>query len=189
VLLFSLDSEMNIPTAYATLLLLLASIILAVISLLKRKQVGSMVRCWSVLALGFLYMAVDEGWSMHEILIVPFRRWFRTEEIGIFYFAWVIPAIALVLVLGVLYLRFFLHLPRKTRLQFVSAAAVYLAGAIGFELIGSNYYYKHQVDFTYKMITTVEESLEMIGIILFIRALLEYLADTYGEVHFRFSNR
>jgi len=37
-------------------------------------------------------------------------------------------------------------------------------------------------DLPYGMIATVEESCEMAGVIVFIYALLRYLADNYGEV-------
>ena len=37
---------------------------------------------------------------------------------------------------------------------------------------------------TYSMMVTVEESLEMGGVILFIWALLVYIADNYKEVRF-----
>ena len=36
------------------------------------------------------------------------------------------------------------------------------------------------------MIPTVEESLEMAGVIIFIWALLKYIAENYKEVRFRF---
>ena len=39
------------------------------------------------------------------------------------------------------------------------------------------------------MIATVEESCEMAGVIVFIYALLRYLADTYGEVRFLLGER
>ena len=46
-------------------------------------------------------------------------------------------------------------------------------GAIGVELIGGRYLELHGVEnLTYAMITTVEESLEMAGVIIFIWALL-----------------
>ena len=38
----------------------------------------------------------------------------------------------------------------------------------------------------FSMIATVEESLEMAGVIIFIWALLVHIADNYKEVRFRF---
>ena len=57
----------------------------------------------------------------------------------------------------------------------------------GVELIGGRFaelYGPHNL--TYSMIVTVEESLEMAGVILFLWALLVYMTEHYGEVHFQF---
>ena len=42
---------------------------------------------------------------------------------------------------------------------------------------------------TYVVIVTIEESLEMAGVIVFIWALLCYLADAHEEVRLRFERR
>jgi hypothetical protein len=60
-------------------------------------------------------------------------------------------------------------------------------GGIGCELIGGWFAELHgTANLTYATITTVEESLEMAGVIIFIWALLVYIADNYKEVRFRF---
>lgn len=53
------------------------------------------------------------------------------------------------------------------------------------ELIGG-YYWKLNGwrDLTYILLATVEESLEMAGVIIFIWGLLEYIADNHKEVRF-----
>ena len=187
VQLFYVDAEKNIPTGFSTLLLLFAALLLAVITVLKRRQTASHVSHWAILSFGFLFMAADEAWSFHERLIKPVRKLFGDGNLGVFYFAWVIPGIALVLVLALFFLRFLLRLPAKTRLTFLMAATLYIGGAIGFELIGGRYAELHgNRNLTYSMIVTVEESLEMAGVIIFIWALLVYIADNYKEVRFRF---
>lgn len=184
--LFDVGAERNIPTAFSTLLLLFAALLLAVITVLKRKQTGSPVSHWAILSFGFLFMAADEAFSFHERLIKPVRKLLGDDNLGVFYFAWVIPGIALVLVLAPFFLRFLLRLPAKTKLTFLMAATLYIGGAIGFELIGGRFAELHGYNLTYKMIETVEESLEMAGVIIFIWALLVYIADNYKEVRFRF---
>jgi hypothetical protein len=187
VRLFYVDAENNIPTDFSTLLLLFAALLLAVITVLKRKQTGSPVSHWAILSFGFLFMAADEAWSFHEMLIKPVGKLLGDDNLGVFYFAWVIPGIALVLVLALFFLRFLLHLPAKTRLTFLMAATLYIGGAIGVELIGGRFAELHGTrNLMYSMIVTVEESLEMAGVIIFIWALLVYIADNYKEVRFRF---
>jgi hypothetical protein len=66
------------------------------------------------------------------------------------------------------------------------AASIYLGGAIGIELIGSSHAELHGYEnWAYSMIATLEESLEMTGLIVFIWALLKYSAGSYKEVRFQ----
>jgi hypothetical protein len=186
VRLFYVDAERNIPTGFSMILLLFAALLLAVITVLKRKQTGSPVSHWAILSFGFLFMAADETCSFHERLVKPVHQLLGDDNLGVFYFAWVIPGIALVLILALFFLKFWLRLPAKTRLTFLTAASLYIGGAIGVELIGGRFAELHgERNLTYSMIVTVEESLEMVGVIIFIWALLVYIADCYKEVRFR----
>ena len=50
-------------------------------------------------------------------------------------------------------------------------------------MLGGHYYELHgRENLSYSMITTLEESLEMLGLILFIRALLDYLSTHFSEI-------
>jgi hypothetical protein len=69
------------------------------------------------------------------------------------------------------------------------AAALYIGGAVGLELVGGRYAEMHGLkNLTYSMIATAEETLEMAGVIVFIYALLRYIADNYIEVRFQIGN-
>lgn len=184
--LFYVDQERNIPTYFSVLLILLAALLLAVIAILNNKQRLFHRSKWAILSAGFLLMAFDEAFEFHERLNIPVGRLFGDGSFGVFYFPWVIPGIALVFVLGLYFLRFLLDLPTKTRLRFLLAAALYLGGAIGVELIGSHHaeLYGYE-NWAYSLIVTLEESLEMAGLLVFIWALLRYCADNYMNVSFR----
>jgi hypothetical protein len=169
------------------LLLFCAALLLAVIAILKKKERDPERLKWTVLACGFLVMAFDEALSFHEKLAEPMRRLLGDDvTLGVFYYAWVLPGMALVLVLAFYFLRFLLRLPAPTRLHFLVAGALYIGGAIGIELLGGRYeeLYGDQ-SLTYSMIATLEESLEMAGVIVFIYALFHYIFATYEEVRFR----
>jgi hypothetical protein len=67
------------------------------------------------------------------------------------------------------------------------AAILYIGGAIGVELFEGRYAELHGTsNLTYNMFITVEESLELGGVILFIWGLLVYIADNHKEVRLRF---
>lgn len=186
--LFDLSLELNIPTFFSVSLLLFISLLLTVIAILQSRLKNSDHTKWIVLSLGFLYMAYDEGFQVHEDLVAVIRPLLWEGNLGIFYYAWVIPAMILVFILGLFFLKFLLRLPTVTRVSFIVAATCYLSGCIGFELIGGYYDELHGGfnSLTYNLISTVEESLEMTGLIIFIYALLEYLAATCHKIIFRF---
>lgn len=182
--IFNLDLESNVPALFSAVLLLLAAFLLMIIAILEKKRGSSDALAWAVLSTGFGLMAIDESVSIHEALITPVREWLGGQDLGIFYFAWVLPAIALVFVLGVSFLPFLFRLPTKTRYAFVSAAAVYLGGAIGVELVEGQFRETHgNQNMTYNLIVSIEEGLEMVGVIVFVYALLSYLAEYHGELH------
>lgn len=185
--LVSLDGEHNLPALFSTLLLLFAALLLALIARLARGQKAPDASKWTLLAVGFLFMSLDEAMALHEKLIDPLRGLLASQHLGIFYYAWVIPAIALVVALGLYFLPFMLRLPRRTAVAFVIAAAFYLGGALGVELIEGWWKEDHSyIDPVYHLLVTLEESLEMGGAILFIRALLGYIAGTRAEVRLSF---
>ena len=187
VSLFYLDNERNIPAYFSVLLMLFAALLLVVIAVLSGKQRAPHVLKWAILSFGFLLMAFDEAFSAHERLVVPVRTLLGNSDYGVFYFAWVIPGMALVLALALFFRKFLLHLPARTSLRFIMAATIYIGGTIGLELIGGRHAELHSTqNLTYSMIVAIEESLEMAGLIVFIWALLKHCADSFKEVRFRF---
>ena len=185
--LFDLSGEQNIPTFFSVLLMIFIALLLAVIAVLNRKQKTHDASKWAILSFMFLYMAYDEAFQVHEMLVAPVRELLGNGNLGIFYYAWVIPGIALVLVVALFFARFVLRLPATTRRAFLMATALYVGGSIGFELIGGAYDELHGWNnLKYNMISTAEESLEIAGLIVFLWALLKYCKHSYKEVRFRF---
>lgn len=182
-----LDNENNLPSVYSSMLMLTTALLLAVIALLERANSGSILSPWTFLSLGFFFMAADEVLSFHERLIIPVRNVLGTEHYGVFYYAWVIPAIIVTLVVAISFSGFLFRLPVKTRFATFLSAVLFIGGAIGVELIGGWFAELHgDGNLTYSMIVAVEESLEMAGVIIFIWALLSYIQNRYKEVQFQF---
>lgn len=171
---FGLDYENNIPTYFAGLLLLFAALLAWGVARLARARHDPFVRHWNVLAALLAYISVDEIASLHERLIPPLRHALGAD--GFLYFAWVIPAIGLLLLFLVAYARFFWALGRRWKRLFAAAGAIYVAGGLGMEVVGGGYVSRYgQETLTYALISTVEEVLEMVGLAVLIYALLEYL--------------
>lgn len=191
------DDEQNLPTGFAVLLLLSASVLLFTITALESQSNGHWAGYWALLAVGFAVMAVDEAWSFHERLIRPGRELLGGGDLGVFFYAWVLFGIALLLVLTPVFLRFVVNLPRSTRNRFIAAGLLFVGGAIGTELVAgffNEHYGLHEQKggyggkhLQYSLIATVEEGLEFAGSIVFIRALLLHMGLSYGEVNVRWS--
>jgi hypothetical protein len=165
---FNLDGEQTVPAFYTSLMLMFVSLILAAIA--HDSKTVKYKYHWWVLAAIFAFMAFDEASGFHELLTMPMRnrldlpRWLR--------FAWVIPAAVVVLIFALSYLKFVLHLPRKCSLLFVAAGVTYVTGALGMEVLGAD----ASSRFAYQVFMSTEETMEMVGVIIFIYATLKYKA-------------
>lgn len=177
---FYLDYEGNVPTYTNALLLFIPSLLLAGIGIWKNSIRDKFRFQWNALALIFFLLSVDEMASIHEKLIKPMRAIFGAE--GIFYFAWIIPGIAAVALFGFAFLTFFLHLDTKFKLLFFFSLAVYLGGVIGGEMVSGYFAANLGIkNYTYAVVASLEESVEMIGCSLIIYSLLEYIKHYLPE--------
>lgn len=176
---FYMDREANVPTFFSGLILLIASGLFALLASYKKKHQEAYVLHWALLSGLFLYMALDEVASFHEHLILPLRNSLKLS--GVFYYSWVVVGMLFLVAFTAYYLKFFFALPAKFRWGFFMAGFIYISGALGMELIGG--FYAEQeglVNVRYALITTVEETLEIIGILLLIKYLFLYLQDRSG---------
>ncbi|UCG86458.1 MAG: hypothetical protein JSW71_21595 [Gemmatimonadota bacterium] len=183
--LFYLDGENNIPTYFSTMLLFVSALLLAIIAWSKKKQDDAYALHWVILSAVFLLMSLDEGASLHDVVITPLRELLNITR-GPLYFAWIIPGMALIVAFAVFYYRFLFSLPRRTRLLFSIAAILYVTGALGTEMVGGHHAALYGMEnFGYTMLVSVEETLEMIGLIVFIYALLEQVKRNLGGIRIR----
>lgn len=179
--LFSLDREANIPTWYSSSTLLLSALLLAIIATHLRGAKEKWWKHWAALGVIFLLLSVDEGASIHELSIEPVRSVLGVG--GVFHWAWVVPGMAAVLVIGLAYLNFLIALPRTTRRLFVAAAVTFLSGALLLEMLGAGWFVEHgRRNMGYAAFWTAEEALEMIGVAVFIYALLVHIGTNLGTI-------
>ena len=178
---FNFDREANFPAIYSALTLAFCSYLLAIIATFKKATKAAYAKNWKWLSIIFAFLAIDEACSIHEISIPILRTVINSE--GLLYFPWVLPASILVVFFLISFRKFIFALPPKTKILFVLAGAIYVAGAIGMEAIGGYVadtpgLYVH----AYAIAATIEELLEMLGIILFINALLSYIQSQLSNL-------
>jgi hypothetical protein len=173
---FDLGEDANVPTLFSSFLLLTASIVLFYIYKQKKGEPSNKKNSpWLVLSLIFLFLTFDESAGIHEELMETVRNRIGFKLSPYFYSPWTIPYAFFVLAVVIYFLKFVLNLPKKTRNLIFISGFIYVTGAMGFEMLESYEEFYHGKDFIVYAYETVEEMMEMGGIILFIYTLLSYL--------------
>lgn len=177
--MLSLSYEHNLPTWYAVCLHAQIAILCALTAGHQRQQGGRHARRWRLLSAAFAYISLDELVELHEAA----GGWFETG--GLLYFDWVIPGAAITLALGLWFLPLVRDLPAPTRGRVITAGCVFVGGALLMELPLGYWTDLYGADnLGYALIDWVEESLELLGLALFVRALIGLA--TGGSERFRF---
>ncbi len=175
--LFNMDLELTVTAYYNSFILAFSALMLLLIAQDKKKTKDKFWKYWRFLSFGFLFLSLDEAASIHEFIANIPRHYMQiTSPIN---FAIAILGFAVTLITLTIYFKFLMSLPSNTRMQFLVSGFVYVLGAFGAELMGgfissvgpgwSSGYYLTEV--------VIEESLEIIGITLFIRALILYIEN------------
>jgi MFS family permease len=185
--LFNLDEEHNVPALFSFLQLLFAGMLLWIISYMVAKAGQRDAGYWKLMAFLFFYIAIDELESIHERFGAVLHSLLHTS--GIFYFAWIIAAILILAVLGLVLLGFLQRLPADTRKRFLVAGIVYITGAVGGDLVGGAYISAHGngLGWPYVLEYHVEETMEMLAIAYFIYSILRHI-ETHMSKSITFRN-
>ena len=193
--LLFVDSEQSFPALYSTAILLSCGAMAAIVGWIiddVSDRTG-----WRALAVVMAGAGFDEYAAAHEKAIEPMREALAISD-GIFYYAWIIPGLAAVVLLAVVFSGFLRRLPTDTRNRFVTAGVVFVVGAIGFEAIAAGYVTGWMEDvgiglspgadpdaartnLTYLLFTTIEESLEMIGAAILLTAIVSHMETHLGR--------
>lgn len=183
VRLLDLNAESSVGTWFATTMLLLCAVLLAAIALGKRRSRDRFALHWAGLAIIVLGLAIDEQAKLHDLgsgFGAEMRE--RLGLGGVLYYGWVIVAAITIVALGVTYRRFVFALPASTRARFVVAGALYVAGEMGMEMVGGWVFDREGATLTYYLMTSVEELLAMLGVLVAFGALLGELRTAAGPV-------
>jgi len=183
---FNLNNEDNFPSFFSALILFLSSALLFFIHKLTKNAYER--RRWLLLALVFLFMSIDEAIEIHERLEPLIRRIITNDADGYLTWTWVVPYVLLALALAVYCFRFVMQLPKPTRNNFILSGCIYVLGAAGIESLEGHLVKHFPGTMVVIFTTTVQELMEMTGIILFIYGLLSYLAMKHQHVTLTFGS-
>jgi hypothetical protein len=169
---FSVDQEANIPTWFTGGIALYLAMTAGMIASVVKSQGKKMAWAWRGISIMAIYIALDEVAGFHELAIDPIRaNW----DVGPWlYQSWVIPAMALVVLIGIIYIRFLWKLPIYTKVYLCLGALTYVTGAIGVESIGGFVLTTQGLSDWYVQLSHIEEFMEMMGLIIILYSVVEY---------------
>ena len=180
----NLDEEFNLTAIYSGLLLGLCSLFLSQIGASSKAPER---KSWMLLSRIFLFLSFDEVFQIHELFVVPeFRQYLHPSLASI----WVIPYGILFLLFSVRFVPFFLRFRGQISVLPFVAGGIYVAGAIGVEACNSWLVRTGQISrsgFYYEVVAGFEELFEMLGVIIFLYAILTELCSRIGRLSFVFS--
>ena len=119
---------------------------------------------WTLLASVTAYLSFDEVAGVHETVN------------SISSISWTVPFGILAIVVGIAFLPFLGRQSPGTRLGFVAAGLVYVGGAVGVEFLTRQWFdVSNKRQFTYALLTPIEEGMEMFGAVIMIHTLLRLM--------------
>lgn len=190
VRIFDLGSEASLGTWLAIALLILCSGLLAVIASAAYGAQDPFRRHWAGLSVLMLALSLDEQAKFHDggaRLTDDLRE--RLGMTGVFYYGWVLIALASLIVAGIVYWRFVLALPATTRNLLILAAVFYIGGEVGLEMVSGAVLSAERSAYLYQVVSSVEETTATLGEIIAAGALLNHIRREYGDIHLRLSDR
>ncbi|WP_428481401.1 hypothetical protein [Pyruvatibacter mobilis] len=169
---FHLDSENSVPAWWSSSLMLVAAMVLYRLGAEAKAAGDRMWQLWALLAVAFFFLSMDEAASFHEGVIEPLKSVFGFG--GIFFYAWVVPAVLCLGGFGLLILPLLRQLPPRLSGRLVLSGIIFVGGALGMEMVGGWLDYSGlRASTFYVLAVTVEETAEFVGLLLFNFALLD----------------
>lgn len=168
------QGEHNLSALFSSLLLLMAGVLLFFVyktAYSRRHRVKRLL-----LSSIFFFLALDEAFTIHEKVSVIAFSMIPNDFGGIFLWAWVIPYGIATVLLFLYFARFLMSLPTRTSRLFFTAGLTYVGSALILEMIEAYILKNSGKTLYFRMISDVEEALEITGVIIFIYALLDYIA-------------
>ena len=182
--LLDMNRERNIPTWYSCFLMIGAGLLAASIGLGHVKVKRDPQVYWFLLALLLAAMSYDEIFELHERFANVAVQ--REDHIDILRLSWALPGLGFAALIFLSAIGFLRRLEREIRHLVLLSGGVFVIGAIGFELLeeirGLAVVGPRRLDPLFVIVMTLQETLELLGISLFIYALLRHVEKTFGLV-------
>jgi hypothetical protein len=178
---FDLNNEKRFGAIFGASIIVIAAVCMLWTGL--KTETRKWMLAGYILVSGIIFfMACDEFFSIHE-------RTGQMAGVSAEYGSQVVPGWVKVMAVVVALLcipmgAFWWHLPKAFKIRTMIAAAVFLGGAMGVEVISSAFVMHQGTKETlgYGLLVAIEEGMEMIGIVILIDAILLHRAKALASV-------
>lgn len=174
-----LDRESSLPTWFSASLLLITAVLMLWAWSADRAAGRRTSRGWFTLAVGFVYLSLDESTGIHEAFSVI--GGVAGDAWPIFTSRWLVVGVPAVLAAGILFIPFLRRLPRRTAMRLGLAGMVYIGGAVGMEMLNGAVFAERAGYELWIVLICLEETLEVAGILLAIRAVGMHIETESGS--------
>lgn len=177
------NSAHNLIRSYSTLLLQMVAIVLAIILFFKYRQKGPYIIHWAMTIVLFVSLSLDKAIAFHKVFLTSVN--ILLERNVSRYTEGIIVTLLLIIVIA-LFLKFWLHLPPRTRKMLIVATLVYVLGALVLNYFSFNIWHRVDLPGWHEVEGNLEELIEMSGVILFIYTFLSYLQSIVPRIELYF---
>lgn len=175
------DAGTNVFVWFSSALLLACSVLLGIISLEASKTDSHLLHYWQGLFVTFLCLSLNKTVGFHRRVMGVLKD--GSAPGHDLYSAWLTAASLGAVLLSLACLKFLRQLPPRIARLFILAGATFVVSVLGLphllQLLAQSYSRDHIV---FSLSITLKQSLEMVGTILFLHALLLYLASRNFEL-------
>ena len=168
----TLGRSPNVASWFACLGFFGSAAAMALLARLARASGDSLARDWGRLSWICLLISADQVCSIHEAVLAALHDLIPFSTV--FDFAWLLLASS---ALFFFFRPFLSCLPPPIRNRFVVAAAIYFFGALGMELAPHAPLRINGAPGIYEIVTLVDRIMQITGLLLFMRTLVDHLSD------------
>jgi hypothetical protein len=170
------NGEGNLPTWYSVVILAAGAAATAAVAARvasRHDEHEHDAVAWVLLAALITVMSIDEMTGLHEAVGKMLDS--NVDQLGIGQYAWILPGAVVVVIAARVLGRAVTSCPPRVRRQLLTAAALFASAALGLEAIEAILVNEHRnvLGDAMHLLTGAQELLEMLAVVLFLRAMLE----------------
>ena len=178
-----LNGEGNFAAWFQSALLVVSAVLTLALASHFRERGAPLAHRWVALSGLFGLMAIDETAQLHDMLTGPVRRGLEID-FGVFYFAWLVPAVGFLVACAWYFAPVAFSLPAAIYRRLFVALGVYFGGSVLVEMISGFVVESGRRSTPYLLVLTVEEACEVAGTLLVVGALFTMVRTVQPQTTF-----